>query len=319
MKISIVMTVYNGEKYIKEQIDSFLNQTLLPNEIIISDDCSSDKTIEIVEEYKKKYSDKIKVFKNQYNLGFTKNFQKGIEKSSGDIIFLSDQDDVWYKNKIETVVKIFNNNPNIDLIIHDADLVNENLKKTNLSAISQIKLGFDNTDVFITGALTSFNKRLIKYFLPFPKQLNGHDGFIHFVSKNLGTRMVINEKLQMIRRHTNNTSDWVASSLKKINKFDVFKQQFLSKRVKNYNDRLEQINHMIDIIDKLKFEKQNFSLETLLLSLNKLKKEREAVEKRNLLEKKNFFKRKFIAFELLIKNQYKYFNGYKSFIRDLLR
>jgi glycosyltransferase involved in cell wall biosynthesis len=319
MKISIVMTVYNGEKYLKEQIDSFLNQTLLPNEIIIADDCSSDKTIEIIEKYKKNFPNKIKIFKNEHNLGFTKNFEKAISKSSGDIIFLSDQDDVWYKNKIQTVIKKFKTNPNIDLIIHDADLVNENLKKTNHSAISQIVLGFNNTDVFITGALTSFNKKLIKYFLPFPKNLIGHDGFMHFVSKNLGTRMVINDKLQMVRRHTNNTSDWVASSLKKINKFDVFKKQFFSKRAKNYNDRLEQVNHMIDIIDKLRYEKHYFSRETLFLSLNKLIKEKEALQKRNLLDKKKFFKRKLIAFELLIKNQYKYFNGYKSFIRDLLR
>jgi glycosyltransferase involved in cell wall biosynthesis len=319
MKISIVVTTYNGEKYIKEQIDSFLSQTLSPDEIIITDDCSSDKTIKIVEKYKENYSDKIKIFQNQYNLGFTKNFQEGIKKSSGDIIFLSDQDDLWYENKIEIVVKKFNSNPNVDLIIHDADLVNENLKFTNYSVLSQVISGFNNTDVFITGALTAFKKNLVKYFLPFPKNLVGHDGFIHFVSKNLNTRIVINDKLQMIRRHADNTSGWVASSLKKINKFDVFKQQFFSKRVKHYNDRLEQVIHMINILEKLRSEKHNFSEETLLLSLNKLKNERVAIRKRNLLEKKNFFERKVIAFELLIKNQYKYFNGYKSFIRDILR
>jgi len=319
MKISIVMTVYNGERYLKEQIDSFLNQTLLPDEIIIVDDCSSDKTIEIIEKYKKNFSDKIKFFKNEHNLGFTKNFEKAILKSSGDVIFLSDQDDFWYKNKIQTVIKKYETYPNIDLIIHDADLVNENLKKTNHSALSQVMSGFNNTDVFITGALTSFKKNLLKYFLPFPKSLVGHDGFIHFVSKKLNRRMVINDKLQMIRRHTNNTSGWVASSLKQINTFDVFKQQFFSKRAKHYNDRLDQVIHVINILENLKFEKHNFSNETLLLSQIELKKEKEALEKRNLIEQKNFFEKKLIAFELLAKNQYKYFNGYKSFIRDLLR
>ena len=319
MKISIVMTVYNGEKYLKEQIDSFLNQTLLPDEIIIADDCSSDKTIEIIEKYEKKYPDKIRIFKNKYNLGFTKNFEKAISRSSGDVIFLSDQDDVWYKNKIQTIIKKFDTNPRVDLIIHDADLVNEDLKTTNYSALSQVISGFNDTNVFITGALTSFKKDLLNYILPFPKNLIGHDGFIHFVSKNLNTRMVTNDKLQMIRRHANNTSGWVASSLKKINQFDVFKQQFFSKRTKNYNDRLEKVIYMMDILEKLRFEKHSFSKDTLILSQIKLKKEKEALEKRNLLEKKNFIERKLIAFELLIKNQYKYFNGYKSFIRDLLR
>ena len=320
MKISIVMTVYNGEeKHLRQQIDSFLNQTLLPDEIIICDDCSSDKTIKILKEYKKNNLVKIKLFMNKYNLGFTKNFEKAISKSTGDIIFLSDQDDVWYKNKIETVIKKFKSNPTVNLIIHDAHLVGENLKKTNISAISQVFSGFGNTDVFVTGALTSFNKKLIKYFLPFPKNLLGHDGFIHFMSQNLGTRLVINNKLQMIRRHKKNTSDWVASSLKRINKFDVFKKQFFSKRIKNYNDRLEQVKRMIDVINKLKFEDHVFATETLSKSLDGLKKEKNALKKRNLFEKKNFFQKKLIAFELLIKNQYKYFNGFRSFVRDLLR
>lgn len=150
---------------------------------------------------------------------------------------MSDQDDVWYNNKIETIIKKFKSNPSVNLIIHDADIVDKNLKKTNISALDQVISGFNNTDVFITGALTSFNKRLIKYFLPFPKNLVGHDGFMHFVAKNLGTRLVINKKLQIIRRHTSNTSHWAASSLKKIDKFDVFKSQLFSKRINNYNDR----------------------------------------------------------------------------------
>ena len=163
------MTVYNGEKYINEQIDSFINQTLLPHEIIISDDCSTDKTLEILENYKNEKKIKFRIFKNEKNLGFTKNFEKAILKSTGDIIFLADQDDIWYKNKVQTIIDKFNENPNIFLIIHDADLVNEKLEKSNLSLSSQIKSGFKNTDIFITGALTSFNKKLMKYFLPFLK------------------------------------------------------------------------------------------------------------------------------------------------------
>lgn len=319
MKISIVMTVYNGEKYLKEQIDSFLNQTVLPDEIIVADDCSSDKTIKILKEYKKNNFVKIKLFKNKYNLGFTKNFEKAISKSTGDIIFLSDQDDVWYNNKIEIIVKKFKNNPKVNLIIHDADLVDKNLKKNNISAICQAISGFNTTDVFITGALTSFNKELKKYLLPFPKNIISHDGFIHFVSQNLGTRMVINNKLQMIRRHSNNNSNWVASSLNEINKFDVLKNQFFSKRAENYNDRLEQVKRMIDIIKKINSVKNIFSKKKLLTSLHDLQNQEIALKKRNLFENSNFFKKKLIAFELLVKNHYKYFNGLKSFIRDLLR
>ena len=319
MKISIVMTVYNGEKYLQNQIDSFLNQTKLPDEIIIADDCSSDKTEEILKTYEKNNTIDFKIYRNQMNMGFTKNFENAIYKSTGDIILLSDQDDVWYDEKIETLVNKFEENPNTLLIIHDADLVNEDLEKSNLSAISQINSGFSNTDVFITGALTAFNKSLIKYFTPFPKNLLGHDGYMHFVARNLGVRMVIKNKLQMIRRHSTNTSDWVASSLKKINKFDVIKKQFFSKREKNYNDRLDQVDHVIKIITKIENENNFFSNDLLEKSLKNLNLEKKALQKRNEFQNKNFIEKKLIAFELLFKNQYKYFNGIWSFLRDIIR
>ena len=89
MKISVVMTVYNGEKYLLEQMDSILDQSYLPNEIIISDDCSTDKSMDILESYKSNNDVDIKVFRNDYNLGFTKNFQNAISKCNGDIIFFS--------------------------------------------------------------------------------------------------------------------------------------------------------------------------------------------------------------------------------------
>ena len=319
MKISVVMTVYNGEKYLLEQMDSILDQSYLPNEIIISDDCSNDHTMNLLEKYNNNKNIEIKIYKNEKNLGFTKNFERAIFKSTGDLVFLSDQDDVWYKNKIETIINKFNENPDINLIIHDADLVDANLKKTNLTSISQAKSGFKNTDVLITGALSVFKKDLLKYILPFPQDLLGHDGYIHFIAKNLGSRLVINDNLQMLRRHTGNTSDWVASSLKKINQLDVFKNQFLSNRAKNYNDRLVIVDRAMTLIKTLQKENNNFSEIILNKSLVNLKKERKALEKRNTLEGKSFFKKKLIAFELLLKNQYVYFNGIKSFIRDLIR
>ena len=313
------MTVYNGQKHLAEQIDSFLNQSYLPHEIIISDDCSTDNTLQLLEKYKNNKKIKIKIYKNTKNIGFTKNFEKAISKSRGDILFLSDQDDIWYYNKIETIIKKFNTNPEIGLIIHDANLVNANLKKTSLTALSQVNSGFSNTDVFITGALTAFKRDLLKFFLPFPKKLLGHDGYMHFIAKNLGARMVITNKLQIIRRHESNTSNWVASSLIKINKFDVFKNQLFSKRTKNYNDRLVQVNKAIYLINTLQNKKHNFSNELIANSLINLKNEKKALKKRNLLERQNFFKKNITIFELLFNNQYIYFNGIKSFFRDLLR
>ena len=138
------------------------------------------------------------------------------------------------------------------------------------------------------------------------------------MARNLGVRMVIKDKLQLIRRHDSNTSNWVASSLKKINKFDVLKQQFYSHRADNYNDRLNQVEKLIKIISTIKNEDNFFSSNTLKI-FKKFNFEKKAIEKRNEFKNKNFIRKKFIAFELLFKNEYKYFNGLCSFLRDIIR
>ena len=98
-KISIAMTTFNGERYLREQLDSLYFQTLLPDEIVVVDDCSVDNTKEILEEYHKKKG--LIYYINESNVGVNKNFEKAISLCSGDYIALCDQDDVWFKNKIE--------------------------------------------------------------------------------------------------------------------------------------------------------------------------------------------------------------------------
>ena len=104
--ISVAMCTFNGEKYIKNHLLSIINQSCPPDELIICDDCSNDETCNIIEVVLSKWSGKWKLIKNSHNLGFRKNFEQAIRNSNGDIIFLSDQDDVWAKNKIEIISSI---------------------------------------------------------------------------------------------------------------------------------------------------------------------------------------------------------------------
>tara|TARA_B100000575_G_scaffold288761_1_gene289334 strand:+ start:1795 stop:2754 length:960 start_codon:yes stop_codon:yes gene_type:complete len=319
MKISIAMTSYNGEKYITEQIESILQQSILPDEIVIIDDCSIDKTYSILEKYKESKLVNFKIYRNKNNLGFTKNFEKAISICNGDIIFLCDQDDIWYKDKIKIILEKFKRYPYVDLIVHNADLVNENLIETDIDILSQIISGFKNTDVFITGALTVFKKNLKDIILPFPNYLLGHDGYIHYIARNLGVRLVIKECLQKFRRHSNNTSNWIVSSLKKVKKFDIIKSQFNSNRSNNYNDRLYLVNNVIEIIENLISKPNKYSTDFIKLSLLSLKEEKKAIMCRNMLADSNFYYKKYFAFKLLYNNHYKYFNGILSFLRDLIR
>ena len=97
MKISIAMTAFNGAKYINEQLNSFASQTRLPDEVVVCDDISSDDTFEILDNFARSAPFKMIVVRNNKNLGYTKNFEKALSLCSGDLIFLSDQDDIWYR------------------------------------------------------------------------------------------------------------------------------------------------------------------------------------------------------------------------------
>lgn len=124
-KISIVIATYNGEKYIREQVQSILNQTVLPNEILIADDLSTDNTRSIIMELKKNSIIDIQVNFNTNNLGWKKNFYQLLKQVTGDIIFYCDQDDIWEKNKIENILKIFDREKNINCVMSNYKKIDE--------------------------------------------------------------------------------------------------------------------------------------------------------------------------------------------------
>jgi glycosyltransferase involved in cell wall biosynthesis len=128
MKLSVAMCSYNGEKYIKSQLDSILNQTVPIDEIIICDDGSNDKTIEIITQIQKQNPTKINLLVNSVNLGSSKNFEKAINLCSGDFIFLADQDDIWKEDKVQKTLAVFDENPNAEGVFSNADLIDQNDK-----------------------------------------------------------------------------------------------------------------------------------------------------------------------------------------------
>lgn len=123
--ISVALCTYNGEKFIEEQISSILNQSVPVDEIVVCDDGSTDNTLKIVERFQSQTKTNIRIFHNEKQLGVCANFQKAINLCGGDIIFLSDQDDVWYPNKVETICDWFNSNPTKNVVFTDANLINE--------------------------------------------------------------------------------------------------------------------------------------------------------------------------------------------------
>ena len=208
MQISVALCTYNGEKFIHQQIDSILKQSLKVDEIVVCDDGSNDKTIEILNDYSKKNPDLFKIHQNEKNLRSVKNFEKAIQLCIGDVIFLSDQDDIWVKEKVADYIDYFNKNPKIEVLVSNGFCINENSEVQEKYSIwdapeflrqQNIHFNYYNlityTANIATGASMAFKKEILKEILPFPiiKDFH-HDEWIAIISSQKNTFELLNEK-----------------------------------------------------------------------------------------------------------------------------
>lgn len=223
--VSVAMCTYNGEKFIKAQLESILAQTHVPDEIIICDDCSQDSTIDIVSSILKSWNGRYKIIVNQSNLGFKRNFAKAISLCTGDIIFLADQDDVWESCKIDVISKIFQNHNDISLIFHDVVIVDE---KLNIMASSfWQRLHFDYQVInhgqynrllysnIVQGSACAFRKEVCESAIPFYPQAI-HDEWIALNSLLHGRIYAVPMKLNKYRQSGSNALGAVSISDKVI-------------------------------------------------------------------------------------------------------
>ncbi len=200
----------------REQLQSLANQTLLPFEVVITDDCSTDDTISIIKEFSNVLN--IKVFINDSPLKVTKNFEKAISLCSGDIVLLCDQDDIWHVDKLAKIDAYFQENPSQLAVFCDADLVDESgvsLGKNFWSVVRfyepQIQQFKDGNGVEIllagnrsAGCMMAFRKELMEKIIPFPTHipLMIHDNWITIVAAMLDKIGLIEEKLNAYRQHS---------------------------------------------------------------------------------------------------------------------
>ena len=127
MRVAVALAMYNGEKYIAQQLLSLLNQHRKPDEVVLCDDCSSDRTVAIAERFivDNELCSSWRVYRNRENLGYISNFHHAISLTDAEIVFLSDQDDVWDEKKIERMVEVFLNYPQISLLCCRYRVMNE--------------------------------------------------------------------------------------------------------------------------------------------------------------------------------------------------
>ena len=221
-RVSICLATYNGAKCIEAQLRSVISQLSELDEIVVSDDSSTDNTLGIIASFK---DTRIKIFTNECDSGPVGNFENAISHASGDIIFLCDQDDIWNANKINRHLEMHVNH---DLVISNAVVVDENhnvLFPSFFEARGSKQGLFTNLlrNSYI-GCCMSFNRSVLEASLPFPRGIHMHDWWIGLVAEVKGKICFLKEPLMFYIRHDSNASDTLIKTL-------PFKEQLKNRAV----------------------------------------------------------------------------------------
>jgi glycosyltransferase involved in cell wall biosynthesis len=178
-RISVALCTYNGERFLAAQLQSIAQQTRLPDELVVCDDASTDQTLSIVRAFAASASFRVRIFQNERNLGYAANFEAAIRRCAGEVIALSDQDDVWYPNRLERSEQVLAAHPGTGLVFSDGNLIDEEGRL--LGETLWQRLGFDarrRSDLaagqfvllakfrFVTGATVMFRAGLRNLCLP---------------------------------------------------------------------------------------------------------------------------------------------------------
>ena len=214
------MATYNGARFIREQLDRLARQTVLPAELVITDDGSSDNTLEIVADFAAQAPFPVRVERNPENLGYRANFMKAAGLCTSDLIAFCDQDDIWLPHKLETCLKLFEKD-DVLLVHHDATVVDEGLNAIGRLeqykpphalnpplSLSPRSLAPGFTEI-LKSTLLSFNSLWSQSRDPFDRtQTEPHDKWFFFLAASLGTIGYVDEPLALYRRHGSNLTNW---------------------------------------------------------------------------------------------------------------
>jgi glycosyltransferase involved in cell wall biosynthesis len=209
-KISVCMATYNGSKFIQRQLQSILPQLEPDDEVIISDDSSADNTLDIVRSLN---DPRIKIVTNKGRRGPIGNFENALVNSTGDLIFLSDQDDLWYPNKVSVCLEGLQTH---DLVTSDCNIIDDDDRVVQESyfALIHARRGFlyNLYRNSYLGCCMSFNRNVLEKCIPFPERTPMHDIWIGAVGECFFKPLMIPEKLMAYRRHGDNFSTATAKS-----------------------------------------------------------------------------------------------------------
>ena len=212
--VSIALTTYNGEKYLRGQLDSILLQTIQDFEVVVCDDRSCDSTWCILEEYARKDS-RFKIHRNEKNLGFLRNFERAISLCTGDYIALCDQDDIWLNNHVQILLEHISDYTlcGANALLVDGDNKDLNITLLDTLGVDYLPQNQEDFEFFLfhsnvfQGAALLFKKELISRSLPLPENVEFHDHWLALVACSMDGVNYVNVPVLRYRQHGMNVTD----------------------------------------------------------------------------------------------------------------
>lgn len=321
MTISVAMCTYNGAAYLREQLDSIAAQTRLPDELVACDDCSMDATMTVLEEFARYAPFPVHLHRNEATLGSTRNFDRAIGLCRGDLIALSDQDDVWQPEKLRRLEAPFAD-PDVGLVFSDADVVDEALRPLGMrlwdtyfppplqrrmaaGQAFEVEMG----DNVVTGATMAFRADLRALALPIPGDIYMlHDGWIALVAATVSRLVFLPDPLILYRRHPNQ-------------QVGIGNAAVIEHRKQNpVLPRLHYLNHLrqIETIHARLTAYGGTGVRDLTRDFEQLRAQAAHIRARLALPAVRRRRAPFVLKELATGRYHRYSNGFRSAVRDFL-
>lgn len=310
--VAVLLATYNGEKFLVEQLESILSQTYQNIHLYCADDSSTDKTKDILYQFKNQYPEKISLYCHEVNQGYVKNFEFLLKNCSEKYIALSDQDDIWHPEKLDEEMSLLqevekNTNNQAVLVHSDLEMINEENYILHKSYFKYRKYKLKNSKDLghilgpcgVMGNTIVMNSKLKSLILPFPDLLDMHDYWIAVIAELFGHRVTINKPLVQYRIHEKNVSNSKDRLAKK-------KNSFFSRDIKLANLETNRKKYLLKLLDKVEnvedkqilkkyLEYLNFKSSRLLIFFNLVKFS---------LVKRDFYFRFKLFFKIMISNRY---------------
>jgi glycosyltransferase involved in cell wall biosynthesis len=323
--VSVAMATYNGARYLPQQLASLASQERLPDELVITDDNSSDGTPEVVASFAESAPFPVKFFSNERQLGVRDNFQRALSLCEGDVVLLSDQDDAWLPGKIRRLMEVFQEHEQAMVVMNDKIIADAELRPSNATMLSNIRGYGGRSSLFVAGCCAAIRRPWLDLTLPIPDGIDYHDVWILGLAHDLGVVVLCEEALQYYRRHGANASEGPFSATRKLTlihraraELGLLLEKKMDAQRKQWRVELRWALAKAERLLERKDDLARLGLGQAATVLSQQMTKRAAViEERCRLSGRGLVRRSIGSLKLWRRGGYAQFAGWKSLLQDL--